>query len=457
MAGAEALLSRAVGSGQVLTGGRIPEQYRRDESLAGGGAQPGYVVLPQTAVQVAQVLRVASAEQLPVTARGSGSGLTGACVSQPGGIVVSFERMNRILEVDTENHTATVQPGVTLADLGRYTAPSGLYYPVRPGESSASVGGTIATNAGGMHAVRHGVTRHHVLGVEAVLATGEIIRCGGKYVKSSTGYDLTQLLVGSEGTLALITEAVLGLRPRVPHQATVVAPFPGVEEVCRAVPQLISGGLDPLALEYIDMLTMAALVADHDFGLGIPESARQTALGYLVVILEDRSRERLDADVEVAGKRLLELGSDDVYVLPADAARHLIEARERMFWTAKAAGADDIVDIVVPRAALPRLLAEAGTVASETGSIVTGCGHAGDGNVHLSVFQPDADRRDAVLRRLYRVGLDCGGAISGEHGIGRDKKRWFAEFTDPAQMAMARRIKHAFDPQGILAPGVIFD
>jgi glycolate oxidase len=365
--------------------------------------------------------------------------------------------MNRILEVDTENHTATVQPGVTLADLGRYTAPSGLYYPVRPGESSASVGGTIATNAGGMHAVRHGVTRHHVLGVEAVLATGEIIRCGGKYVKSSTGYDLTQLLVGSEGTLALITEAVLGLRPRVPYQATVVAPFPGVEEVCRAVPQLISGGLDPLALEYIDMLTMAALVADHDFGLGIPESARQTALGYLVVILEDRSRERLDADVEVAGKRLLELGSDDVYVLPADAARHLIEARERMFWTAKAAGADDIVDIVVPRAALPRLLAEAGTVASETGSIVTGCGHAGDGNVHLSVFQPDADRRDAVLRRLYRVGLDCGGAISGEHGIGRDKKRWFAEFTDPAQMAMARRIKHAFDPQGILAPGVIFD
>ncbi|MFE1915272.1 FAD-binding oxidoreductase [Streptomyces anandii] len=457
---AGALLAGAVGARHVLSGPAIAEEYGGDESLAVARRAPAYVVRPASAAEVAEVLRIAGERRIPVTARGAGTGMSGACVPAPGGIVVSFERMNRVLEVDAVNHVAVVQPGVSLEALDRAAAPAGLCYPVRLGEPSASVGGTIATNAGGMHAVRHGVTRHHVLGLEAVLASGAIVRGGGKYVKTSAGYDLTQLLVGSEGTLALVTEATLRLRPRAGHSATVLAAFGSEEEVFRAVPPLAGGGPEPVALEYVDLLAMAAITADGPegaAGLGVPEDVRLAALGHLLVVLEDRSASRLEEDVETVAERLLELGALDVFVLPAGAARKLAEARERAFWTAKAAGADDVVDAVVPRGALPALLAAARAAAEDTGSLVTGCGHAGDGNVHLSVFQPDPVRRDEVLRRLFRAAGEHGGAVSGEHGVGRAKKPYFLELEDPAKVELMRGIKLAFDPHGILNPGVLLD
>ena len=214
-----------VGADHVLAGDAIKDDYAHDESLTVTPERPLAVVLPATTDEVAAVVRLADDAGAPVTARGAGTGLSGACVPRPGGIVVSFERMAAIVEIDTENFVAVVEPGVQLDQLDAALAPLGLVYPVFPGEYSASLGGNVNTNAGGMRAVKYGVTRHHVLGLEAVLPSGEIIRSGGKVVKVSTGYDLTQLIVGSEGTLALVTKAYLKLYPRAEHQATVLAPF----------------------------------------------------------------------------------------------------------------------------------------------------------------------------------------------------------------------------------------
>ncbi len=448
-------LTAVVGSAHVDLGDDVGDDLCHDESLTVAPVRPAAVVRPGTTAEVAAVVAVAAELGLPLTARGSGTGLSGAAVPVAGGLVVSFERMATILEIDVANQVAVVEPGVTLADLDASLAPLGLVYPVFPGEQSASLGGNVSTNAGGMRAVKYGVTRHHVLGLEAVLGTGEVITTGGRFVKSTSGYDLTQLIVGSEGTLALVTRAILRLHPRPGHQATLLAPFPTVDLVAAAVPPVVASGVGPLLVEYIDMLSMAGITANAGIDLGIPDAVREAASAYLVIVLEGHHQERVLEDTEAVATQLAGLGALDVYVLPDHAGHDLITAREHAFWASKAAGADDIVDTVVPRASIPVFLSDVGDLAAATGSLVLGCGHAGDGNVHLSVFQPDPTVRHRLVHDMLAAAVALGGAVSGEHGIGTAKLASFADLEDPVKLDLMRRIKAAFDPCGILNPGTV--
>jgi glycolate oxidase len=455
--GLVAALIDALGADAVVTGASISPDYGTDESLHANAQLPEAVVFPSDTAQVAAIVRVAAERRVPITARGAGTGLSGGCIPLPGGLVVSFARMRRLFEIDTANHVAIVQPGLTLAELDEATAAHGLVFPVFPGTNAATLGGNVATNAGGMRAVKYGVTRNQVLGVEAVTGTGEVIRSGGRYVKATTGYDLTQLVVGSEGTLALVTEATLRLHPRLTDTASLLAPFASIADVAAVVPRIVASGVQPMILEYIDRATMKGLLRMSDLSLGIPDEVAGATEAYLIVVLEGRDDQRLQVDVADVAEQLTKADAHDVYVLPPGQGAELLAARERAFWLVKAAGADDLIDMVVPRDKIPTYLQRVQEIANQHESRVFGCGHAGDGNVHFSVYQPDEGRRSALLRAIFEVGMGMGGAISGEHGIGRSKKQHYQALEDQGKLALQRRIKDAFDPVGILNPGCLFD
>ena len=428
-----------------------------DESLHRRYVEPFAVVRPSSTEEVSAIAKIASRHGMAMTARGSGTGLSGGATPVAGGIVISFERMNQVLSVDTNDHVVVVGPGLTLRELGEYLRSSGLRYPVYPGELSGSIGGNVNTNAGGMRAVRHGVTRQNVLGLELVLADGTVLRTGGPIVKSSSGYDLTQLVIGSEGTLALVTEVTLKLSPALAHAATLLVPFASLDAITRVVPTVVASGLQPSMLEYLDVRTMSAVTSAASLELGVEKTVAERALAYLIVVLETRTAEQLDDDVVDLGTMLEAAGALDVYVLPEQAASRLIEARERLFWVSKDAGAKEIVDIVVPRSAVPSFLEEVARIGARHATSITGCGHVGDGNIHLAVFLPDDDERTILMRELFIEGLGLGGQISGEHGIGFDKQQHYLALTDPTVLELQRGIKRVFDPQSLLNPFRLFD
>ena len=435
------------------------EKYACDEMPLPRPCRADVIVKPGDAAAVAGVMHLANEERIPVTPRGSGTGICGGCVPVFGGILMSLERMNRILEIDEDNLTATVEPGVTLAQLCEAAEQRGLYYPLYPGESSASIGGNVATNAGGMKAVKYGVTRHQVLGLGAVLPTGESVSLGGKFVKSSTGYDLMQLLIGSEGTLAVISRVVLKLTTPPGKREILFVPFGSLRNAIEAVPDILRHGITPAGIEFMEKDVIS--IVEEYTGREIPFHEYEA---FLMIIVEGATEEEAYA---VAGsvREICSLhGAVDAFVPPGAAAtRKLLDAREKLYPAVKRLGPLEVADVVVPRSSIPEFIERVGDVSRKHGVPVVAYGHAGDGNVHLHLLGKDMDadewhrRLPAAFEAIYRLGSSLGGVVSGEHGIGFDKKGFMAMTMSSESLDLMKGIKRVFDPNNILNPGKVFD
>jgi glycolate oxidase len=308
-----------------------------------------------------------------------------------------------------------------------------------------------------MKAVKYGVTRHYVLGLEAILPNGEIIQTGGKYVKVSTGYDLTQLLVGSEGTLAVVTKVILKLLPRPEAKITLFAPFKDLNDGIRAVPVILKSGVIPVTIEFLEKLGLNAMEDYTGRKVPIREHVRDEAEAFLIIVMEGKNSEEALRDAEFISDICMKHGAIDIFIPPTErAGRELLDLREKAYYAAKDAGATDLVDIVVPRGEIPKFVEQVHELSAKYATVIAGAGHAGDGNVHLAIFEQDADKRSMILKEIYMVGKNLGGAVSAEHGIGSEKRHFLLEMEDKAKIALMRRIKKAFDPNNILNPGKIF-
>ena len=451
-----ARLTEIVGEKNVLTGDER-ENYSRDEAPRPIRFVPEVVVRPENTGSVASILRLANEERVPVTCRGGGTGLSGGAVPVCGGIVLSLEKMNRILEIDTHNFVATVEPGVTLADLFQAVEEKSLYYPLYPGEKTATLGGNVATNAGGMRAVKYGVTRHFVLGLEAVLPTGETIQTGGKYVKCSTGYDLTQLIVGSEGTLAVVTRIMLRLIPPPGKTEVLFIPFHSLHEAIRSVPDILQERILPVGIEFMqrDVVSMVEQFTGKEIPLHEHEA-------FLMIIVEADDEDEIYRISNRIGEICLKHGAVDVFVPGSERAkRNLLEAREKCYTAMQHFGILDITDVVVPRSTIAEFVERAQEIGNKYGIPVIALGHAGDGNVHICLMGKDTDsseeKTEELLTRIFEVGVSLGGTVSGEHGLGSAKKAYLPMVSDRSKTGLMKRIKKAFDPNNIMNPGKVFD
>ncbi|MEO5367009.1 MAG: FAD-binding protein [Magnetococcus sp. WYHC-3] len=442
-----------------------PERFRRDgtslEAYAwdntGSRRVPGAVALVENSQEVSAVLVAASRWGVPVTPRGAGSGNVGGCLPWRGGLVLGLQRLNRIVEIDAPNRVAVVEPGVVNADLQRALAPHGLYWPPDPSSARvATVGGNIAMCAAGPGAIRQGVTRDWVGGVTAALMDGRVIHTGGRTSKGVVGYDLTRLLVGSEGTLAVVTQAILRLAPRLEARRLCSAAFATVEAATLAVCDLMTQGDPPLAVEFLDARCLELVRRQ---GVALPGQAGAMLL-LEVGATSDARAEGLMEDVTQRLARqaplTLEVAAD------ASRARQVWAARYALSPALKQLAPHRInEDVVVPVAALPRLIAGLEALSAHSGIPIVNFGHAGNGNIHVNLLvDPDdaalMSRVEPTLEALFRLVLDLQGTLSGEHGVGLAKKRFLSWELDPDTLALQRGIKALFDPAGLLNPGKIF-
>ncbi len=448
-----------VGKDNIFTEKDQLEGYSYDETPLARPSAPQVVVKPTHDHLIARLLRFANKERVPVTPRGAGTGLSGGCVPIYGGIVLSLERMNRVLEIDRENFVAVVEPGVTLSDLCNQAEQQGLYYPLYPGEMSATIGGNAATNAGGMNAIKYGVTRHNILGLEAVLPNGEIIRTGGKFVKCSTGYDLTQLIIGSEGTLAVVTKIILKLTTKPAKREVLFAPFNNLQDAIDAVPEILRLKMTPTGIEFMErgVIEIVEKYLDRE----IPYHEYEA---FLMVIADGESENEIHEYFSRVEEICKQHGAVEAMVPGSERAkRRLLEAREKFYSAIKRYAPMEIIDVVVPRSSIAAFVRKAKEISGQYGMPVIVYGHAGDGNVHLHPICLEMSREEwtrrlpPLMRDVYRAGVLFGGAISGEHGIGFDKKPYLNIQMDEALINIMKDIKRAFDPNNILNPGKLFD
>ena len=447
-----------VAPGRVFSGADISADYDHDEMTEYGHFMPEAVVQAQSAQEICDVLRYCNEKKIAVTPRGAGTGLCGGCVAIHGGVVLSTERMKRVLEVDTRNMTATVEPGVLLMEFPKSLEGTGLFYPPDPGEKTATMGGNAMTNAGGMRAVRYGVTRDYVLGMEVALADGRLITLGGKTVKTSSGYSLIDLMIGSEGTLGFLTKLTVKLVPEPKVNLSLLMPFDDLQACIEAVPQVLSCGCEPTAVEFMEREVIAC--AEKYLGKQFPDTS---ADAYLFVRLDGPSREALTPAMNTLTDLALSIGAKDVLLADTD-------ERKESIWNARGAFLEaikgstptmDECDVVVPRDHIAAFVHESVEIGKRAGVRVCSFGHAGDGNLHIYACRDELSEADwkrgvaQVMDELYAAARRMDGEVSGEHGIGHAKRAFLQESVGAVQVELMRGIKAAFDPNGILNPGKV--
>lgn len=439
---------------RVLVGEQINEEYCHDE-LGGTYCIPEVVIRALTVKEIAGIMQYAYDHDIPVTPRGAGTGLVGSCVAIEQGIVIETTLMNHILELDEDNLTVTVEPGVLLMELASFVEEHGLFYPPDPGEKSATIGGNINTNAGGMRAVKYGVTRDYVRGLEVVLPNGKTVEFGGKVVKNSSGYALKDLIVGSEGTLGIVTKAVLKLLPLPKKSISLLIPFPTLKQAIGTVPLIIKSKAVPTAVEF--MQREVIMDSEEYLGRKFPDNQ---ADAYLLLKFDGSSSEEIEKDYQGVAQICLEQGACDVLISDT-------EERNDSIWKARGAFLEaikgsttymDEVDVVVPRSQVNTLVEYIHSIEKEAGIRIKSFGHAGDGNLHVYILKDELSdeewdvRMKKAMELIYQKSRELNGKVSGEHGIGYAKKPYLFEAEDPEVMKLMRGIKYAFDPKNILNP-----
>jgi glycolate oxidase len=448
-------LRQALPDLRLLTDPADTEAFRFDETEYLRPGHPLGVAFPRSTADVQAIVHWAGETSTPLVPRGAGTGLSGGAVAIDGALTVVFTQMNQILEIDRANLTVTVQPGIINAELGRAVAAQGLFYGPDPASFEiCSIGGNLAENSGGLRCVKYGVTRDWVLGLEVVLANGEVVRTGGKNKKDVAGYDLTGIFVGSEGTLGLITEATLRLLPAPPPKLTMLAFFPSVLSAGEAVAGVTAAGVVPVTLELMDAYTIAAV--DDAFALGLDRTAAA-----MLMIESDAGGAAAEAELATAEKACEAAGATSILrARDAQEADWLREARRQAHPALERAGVARMDDVGVPRDRIPEMLKAIERVSAAQGLKVGVFGHAGDGNLHPTYVvdrdDPTAEKRiDAARAEIYKEALKLGGTVTGEHGTGLTKKAYLGLQRGASGLALTKAIKHALDPQAILNPGKV--